>query len=829
MFEPLETLNNEKNYLERIQAKMKLNHRKKPTARRMTGIILECLKPLAKLLLLLIIIAGSTLTVVSPARAHEEEGDCFNKETGELTSIECAEADNAWQEFLGGVELITDYNQPGEPVVNGTGTYTYTPNMTPLGYNRRIVPASGPGNGRFNSDVGAFWGNYAYEGHYDGFRILDISDPTNPTQLINYTDCVGSQGDLVVWENLLIRSWDAPAGSTARCGGALVGNGFEGISIFDISNPIAPVLVRNLRMASTGNPAGSPTGCGSHTVLIVPDVGRGNLYVYSMASSGSCNGVDIVRIPLSNPANAVFLRREASGRACHDGGVILGDVNLLSCAGGNGLTTWSFDPSLTPNAIGGLEDPLQLWSQSISGVSVGHSATFTWDGKYIVFGHEPGGGSQAQCQTTSSTVNKSIFFFNARTGGAPVGSFVLPRPQTSRENCTWHYYNTVPTNRGYVLVAGNYQSGISVVDFTNPAAAQEIAYADPAPLSTTSSILGGDWATYWYNGYIYESDITRGLMTWSLDHRLVQGSKALTRYPSTGTQEFSIPLDKTAPVTSISLAPAAVNDWYVNPTVTLSADDGADGAGVDKIEYSLDGGAFTTYTDPFQVLGDGDHTIEYRSSDFALNVEATQSLSFKVDGTRPVTSVTGVANNAVYTLGSIPAAGCLSTDNLSGLAQEATVSVAGGSINGVGTFTATCSGAADFAGNSALDAVATYYVHYAGLSGFLQPINPDGSSLFNRGQSVPAKLQLAGDEFFGFDTSGWTIQKITAACGGSVGSVSEDVGSVTPSTQFRYDAASDQYIYNTDFRNAAVGSCWILRVTLDSGQVFDSAMFKIRR
>ena len=809
--------------------KMKLNHGKKSNAIRKAGTILENFRLLARWLLLLVFIAGSTLAVVSPARAHEEEEDCFNEETGEVTTIECAEADNAWQEFLGGVELITDYNQPGEPVANGVSTYTYTPNMTPLGYNRRIVPASGPGSGRFNSDVGAFWGNYAYEGHYDGFRIIDISDPTNPTQLINYTDCVGSQGDLVVWENLLIRSWDAPANSTARCGGVLVGSGFEGISIFDISDPIAPVLLRNLRMAATGNPAGSPTGCGSHTVLIVPDLGRGNLYVYSMASSGSCNGVDIVRIPISDPANPVFLRREPSGRACHDGGVILGGENLLSCAGGNGLTTWSFDPSLAPNAVGGLEDPLQLWSQSISGVSIGHSATFTWDGKFIVFGHEPGGGSQAQCQTTSSTVNKSLFFFNARTGGAPVGSFVLPRPQTNRENCTWHYYNTVPTNRGYVLVAGNYQSGISVVDFTNPAAAQEIAYADPAPLSTTALILGGDWATYWYNGHIYESDITRGLITWSLNHRLVQGAKTLTRYPSTGTQEFSIPLDKTAPVTSISLTPAAVNTWYVNPTVTLSADDGLDGSGVDKIEYSLDGGAFTTYSGPFQVTGDGDHTIDYRSSDFALNVEATQSFSFRVDGTRPVTSVTGVTNNAVYTLGSVPAAGCASTDNLSGLAQEATVSTVGGSANGVGTFTATCSGAADVAGNLALDAVATYYVHYGGLSGFLQPINPDGSSLFNRGQSVPAKLQLAGDEFFGFNTSGWTIQKISTACGGSVGSESEEVGSVTPSTQFRYDAASDQYIYNTDFRNAAVGSCWILRITLDSGQVINSAMFKMRR
>jgi hypothetical protein len=54
----------------------------------------------------------------------------------------------------------------------------------------------------------------------------------------------------------------------------------------------------------------------------------------------------------------------------------------------------------------------------------------------------------------------------------------------------------VPTGRRYVLVSGNYQSGISVVDFSDPANAREIAYADPAPLSETQLILGGDWSTY---------------------------------------------------------------------------------------------------------------------------------------------------------------------------------------------------------------------------------------------------------------------------------------------------------------------------------------------
>ena len=88
-----------------------------------------------------------------------------------------------------------------------------------------------------------------------------------------------------------------------------------------------------------------------------------------------------------------------------------------------------------------------------------------------------------------------------------------------------------------MLVSGNYQSGISVVDFTNPAAATEIAYADPVPLVPTQ--LGGDWSTYWYNGRIYESDITRGLLVWNLSDRAVAGARKLDHL-NPQTQEFVI-------------------------------------------------------------------------------------------------------------------------------------------------------------------------------------------------------------------------------------------------------------------------------------------------
>jgi len=560
-------------------------------------------------------------------------------------------------------------------VADAVSTFTYTQNMHPMGYSPRIVPPSGPGAGVFNSDL-AFWGRSAYQGTYEGFRIIDISQPDNPVEVNNFTDCVqgtttGNQGDVIVWENILVRSWNSPTPTGGRfCGGVFTPAGQEGVHIFDISDPANPVGLTFV-----------PTPCGSHTATGVPDLENNRLLVYSNPSSGAvgCRGIDIIEVPLDNPSAASYLRflpsgdptglpnlvtidppssaagtYEATGaefgpapddtgiagdvvlvndgsanptqgcnsligfpagaialvdrgtctfvakvnnaqaagavavivannvpgapitmggtdpgivipsvmvsladgntiraglpatgrvsrnpppptpeRACHDTGVILGDVMKAACAGGNGVSVWSLDPA----DGGSLEDPQILYSRSFPGVNIGHSAAFTWDGEVLIFGHEPGGGGQPQCQATSPEVNRTLFFLDAETGDT-VGTFIHPRPQTDQENCTWHNYNVVPTDRRYVLVSGNYQSGISVVDFSDPANAQEIAYADPAPLTPTR--VGGDWSSYWYNGLIYESDITRGLIDWRLSDPVVAGARRLSHL-NPQTQEASFP------------------------------------------------------------------------------------------------------------------------------------------------------------------------------------------------------------------------------------------------------------------------------------------------
>ena len=112
-------------------------------------------------------------------------------------------------------------------------------------------------------------------------------------------------------------------------------------------------MVKQLRMAATGNEAGAPNGCGSHTATAVPDKARGFLYIYNGGSSGTCNGIDIVRISLANPTDATFLRRISHGRAgssCHDNNVLLNvggtSTSYAMCAGGNGLAMYKFDYNL---------------------------------------------------------------------------------------------------------------------------------------------------------------------------------------------------------------------------------------------------------------------------------------------------------------------------------------------------------------------------------------------------------------------------------------------------------------------------------------------------
>jgi len=110
--------------------------------------------------------------------------------------------------------------------------------------------------------------------------------------------------------------------------------------------------------------------------------------------------------------------------------------------------------------------------------------------------------------------------------------------------------------------------------------------------------------------------------------------------PSTGNRvSFD---DITPPVTTCTLNPPEPNgnnSWYVSDVeVTLNATD--DMSGVNRTEYRIMGGTIYTYTEPFNVTDEGALTVEYRSIDYAGNVEDWKSVEFKIDQTPPTIDLT---------------------------------------------------------------------------------------------------------------------------------------------------------------------------------------------
>ena len=440
-------------------------------------------------------------------------------------------------------------------------------------------PPVGPGTVPWdtrNTDL-AFWGETAIQGRYDGFRVIDVKAPGNPRELA-FFPCVSPQGDVGVYGNLVFRSVDSPQltdGCTAvsqnvtaqtpltDCAPATFPcTGFEGIQIFDIANLNDIELIASV-----------PLDCGSHTHTVVPDPENDRVLIYNSVSGNTLqpnpgkygnrcpgppfNREDIVEVPLDDPASAHLLGSFDLGehegepvQICHDFGVILGNVNRGACAG-HGIAVFDLtDPA----------NPMHLYTTTAPTVERFHSAAFTWDGKIIVSGWEPGGGTRPACQATGAPLDppiegssvqteemKTAWFHDAETGEI-IGKYVLPRPQSQYENCTIHNYNLVPHPTRNLLVHGSYQSGTALVDFTDPTNAYEVAWMDPDPLDPPSptspggrtNFRGGDWSSYWYNGAIYESDTRRGLYVWKVSAPELAGPELKLEYLNPQTNHTSM-------------------------------------------------------------------------------------------------------------------------------------------------------------------------------------------------------------------------------------------------------------------------------------------------
>jgi hypothetical protein len=156
--------------------------------------------------------------------------------------------------------------------------------------------------------------------------------------------------------------------------------------------------------------------------------------------------------------------------------------------------------------------PVRLGAVADSNFSYWHSATFNNDGSKILFSDEWGGGVQPKCRRTDPREWGADAIFTLQNRRMQFQSYYkLPAVQTPEENCVAHNGSLIPIPGRDVMVQAWYQGGLSVFDWTDPKHPKEIAYFDRGPLDPTKLELGGYWSTYWYNGVIVGSEITRGL------------------------------------------------------------------------------------------------------------------------------------------------------------------------------------------------------------------------------------------------------------------------------------------------------------------------------
>jgi hypothetical protein len=435
-----------------------------------------------------------------------------------------------------------------------------------------------------NSDL-AFQGNHLFQGNFYGVNIYDISNPSNAALLTTLV-CPGGQGDVSVYKNLLFMSVEMPNGRL-DCGvegfppgpaptaaeekekkrrpPAAQKDRFRGVRIFDISDIKNPKQV-----------AAVQTCRGSHTHTLVEDPNdKENVYIYVSGTSfvrppeelAGCSDekpdkdpdtalfrIEVIKVPVAAPQDAkvvssprLFMDARtgalnglnnggshgkgkgtpADTNQCHDITVYSAIGLAAGACSGNGILLDIRD-SVHPKRVDAVNDP---------NYSYWHSASFSNDGTKVVFTDEWEGGLGARCRQNDPNKWGADAIFRLKDDKLNFASYYkLPAAQSDTENCVAHNGSLIPVPGRDIEVQAWYQGGVSVVDLTDPEKPFEIAYFDRGPIDPKMLVLGGEWSAYWYNGYIYGSEIARGLDVFELT-----ASKFLTQNEIDAAKTVRVP------------------------------------------------------------------------------------------------------------------------------------------------------------------------------------------------------------------------------------------------------------------------------------------------
>jgi len=441
------------------------------------------------------------------------------------------------------------------------------------------TPPSPASLGATHSDL-AFSGKYVMQGNYNGFEIYDISNPAKPV-LVNAYTCPASQNDISVYKNLLFMSSEATnSRADCGFGGVpdpVSKDRVRGIRIFDISDIQHPKLVTSVQTCRGSHTHTVVTQPGDKDNVYIyvsgtagvrspdelpgcTDAGRG----VNTPTTAQFR-LEVIKVPLANPSAAAIVNSprifndlppaprneernavDAASRANRGGGAPPAGGGAAGgraggAAGAAGAPATPPPPS-GPNqchditvypeiglgggacaGLGLLLDireaayPIRIDFVADPNMSFWHSATFSNDGKKVLFTDEWGGGGQPRCRATDKMEWGADALFTIENNKLVFHSYYkMPAAQTSEENCVAHNGSLIPIPGRDIMVQSWYQGGVSVFDWTDVSHAKEIAFFDRGPMDATRMVDAGSWSAYWYNGVIVSSEIARGLDIYEL-------------------------------------------------------------------------------------------------------------------------------------------------------------------------------------------------------------------------------------------------------------------------------------------------------------------------
>ncbi len=364
----------------------------------------------------------------------------------------------------------------------------------------------------------AFQGDLIVAGSYSGTALFKILKGAPYVKQIGFHNCPGGQGDVNVYKNLAFVSLDSPQ-STGTIGckepSAQKSAGKEGVRIIDISNPKKPIQVNYVE-----------TDCGSHTNVINPHGDK--VYIYNMSyplsvPNATCSvvthrKVQIIEVDVNAPEKAKIVGDlDVSPEiGCHDVTIMPdGKHAAAACIGESQI--WDVSDPAKPEIVSRIFNP---------SIEIHHGTGVTWDQKVLAIADEFAGSVTGECAGDQNSPIGALWFYDISdlSSPQPLGYYNVPRggrPDTVNEAayiaCTTHNFNILPMKdpKKYVAAVGYRASGLSIVDFSDPSAAEEIGFYQQMEKDEIPDV----WSGYWYNGRIYTNDngASRGLSVYEMD------------------------------------------------------------------------------------------------------------------------------------------------------------------------------------------------------------------------------------------------------------------------------------------------------------------------